>query len=93
MLADFIRHHEFWNAQVQQVFVNASGEMELIPRVGNHTIVLGDLEGGQAGYEKEMEEKFNKLFLFYREGLSKQGWDKYNTINLTFKDQIVCTKK
>ena len=85
LLADYLQHHDFWNAQVQQVYVNADGDMELIPRVGNHTIVFGD--------EKEMDEKFNKLFLFYKEGLSQQGWNKYSTINLTFKDQIVCTKK
>jgi cell division protein FtsQ len=85
LLADYIRHHEFWNAQTEQVYVNAAGDMELIPRVGNHTIILGD--------EKEMDEKFNKLFLFYKEGLSKQGWSKYSTINLTYKDQVVCIKK
>jgi cell division protein FtsQ len=85
LLADYIRHHEFWNAQVEQVFVNSDGDMELIPRVGNHTIVLGD--------EKDMNEKFNKLFLFYKEGLSKQGWEKYGVINLKYKDQVVCTKK
>jgi len=84
-VADYLRHHEFWNAQIEQVYVNQQGELELVPRVGNHTIVLGD--------EKEMDERFNKLFLFYREGLSKQGWDKYSTINLKFKDQVVCTKK
>ena len=92
MLADYIRHHEFWNAQVEQVFVSEDGDLELIPRVGRHTIVYGDMTGEQ-GYGKEMDEKFNKLFLFYKEGLSKQGWDKYNTINLKYKDQIVCTKK
>jgi cell division protein FtsQ len=92
MLADYIGHHEFWSAQVEQVFVNEEGELELIPRVGNHTIIFGSLEGTE-GYKNEMTEKFNKLSLFYKEGLEKQGWDKYNTINLEYKDQIVCTKK
>jgi len=85
MLADFIRKHDFWNAQVEQVFVNADGDMELIPRVGNQTIVFGD--------EKEMDKKFEKLFLFYKEGISKEGWSKYSTINVKYKDQVVCTKK
>jgi len=85
MLARYLKKHEFWNSQIQQVFVNADGDLELIPRVGNHTIVLGD--------EKEMDEKFNKLFIFYNEGLNTQGWNKYSTINLKYKDQIVCTKK
>jgi len=84
-LAGYISRHEFWNAQVEQVYVDEDGEMELIPRVGNQTIVFGD--------EKQMDEKFKKLFLFYKEGLSKQGWDKYKTINLKYKDQVVCTKK
>ncbi len=85
LLAGYISRNEFWNAQVEQVYMNEEGEMELIPRVGNHTIVFGD--------EKQMDEKFKKLFLFYKEGLSKQGWDKYSTINLKYKDQVVCTKK
>ena len=84
MLSDYIIHHDFWNAQIEQIYINSDGEMELIPRVGNQTIVFGD--------EKEIAEKFNKLMMFYNEGLSKTGWNQYNKINLTFKDQVVCTK-
>jgi len=85
ILSNYIVHHDFWNAQIEQIYINSDGEMELIPRVGNHTIVFGD--------EKEMDEKFNKLLTFYEEGLSKTGWNQYRTINLTFKDQVVCTKR
>ncbi len=92
MLADYIRRHDFWNAQVEQIYVNPAGELELVPRVGHHTILFGDITG-MNGYMKEISEKLDKLFLFYKEGLSRQGWDKYNTINLKYKDQIVCTKK
>ncbi|MEO8088452.1 MAG: cell division protein FtsQ, partial [Bacteroidota bacterium] len=67
-----------------QIFVDAAGDMELIPRVGNQTILFGD--------EKQMEEKFNKLYTFYKKGLSKTGWNQYKTINVTFKDQVVCSK-
>jgi cell division protein FtsQ len=84
MVCDYVRRHDFWNAQIEQVYVNAEGEMELIPRVGNQTILFGD--------EKEMDGKFNKLYTFYKEGLSKTGWNQYKTINVTFKDQVVCSK-
>lgn len=84
MVSSYVRHHDFWNAQIEQVYVNADGELELIPRVGNQTILFGD--------EKEMEEKFDKLYTFYTAGLSKTGWNQYKTINLTFKDQVVCSK-
>lgn len=84
MISDYVRTHEFWNAQIEQIFVDAAGDMELIPRVGNQTILFGD--------EKQMEEKFNKLYTFYKKGLSKTGWNQYKTINVTFKDQVVCSK-
>ena len=85
MVTNYVRTHDFWNAQIEQVYVNADGELELIPRVGNQTILFGD--------EKGMEEKFSKLYTFYKEGLSKTGWNQYKTINVTFKDQVVCSKK
>jgi cell division protein FtsQ len=83
-MSDFIRRNEFWNAQVEQLYINAEGEMELITRVGNQPVLFGDIN--------DMEEKFEKLFLFYKEGMSKTGWNQYRNINLTFKDQVVCTK-
>jgi len=84
MVSDYVRSHGFWNAQIEQIFVNADGDLELIPRVGNQTILFGD--------EKEMEIKFDKLYTFYKQGLSKTGWNQYKTINVTFKDQVVCSK-
>lgn len=84
-VADYIYHHEFWNAMIEQIYINAEGDIELIPRVGSQNIVLGTSE--------ELERKLNKLFLFYREGLNKTGWNKYKTINLKYEGQVVCTKK
>jgi cell division protein FtsQ len=84
-LAKFINASDFWKAEIEQVYVTQNHEMELVPTVGNHRIVLGDIS--------DMEEKFNKLMIFYQKGLSKTGWNKYSIINLKYKDQVVCTKK
>lgn len=84
LFADYINKHPFWQAQIEQLYVNKDFEIELIPRVGNHTIVFGDASG--------LNEKFNKLMIFYNQGLNKTGWNEYSTINLKFKDQIICTK-
>jgi len=81
----FVAQDDFWNAQIEQIYVNSNGDLELIPRVGRHSIILGN--------GKDLKEKFDRLFLFYTDGLNKAGWDKYKTINLKFKDQVVCTKK
>lgn len=85
-LAKYITADEFWKAQIEQVYVNADNELELIPRVGNQRIILGDIT--------EMDQKFKKLLIFYRQGLNPTGWwNKYSVINLKFKNQIVCTRK
>lgn len=84
-LADFIYNDAFWNEQIQQINVLRDNCIEMIPRVGDHTIVLGSSDN--------YETKLNKLFLFYKEGLPKVGWNKYSRINLAYEGQIVCTKK
>ena len=84
-VAKYIRQHQFWDAQIEQIYVTAKGDLELVPRVGDHVIVLGD--------GKELDDKFQKLYLFYKEGLSKTGWNKYSVINLKYHHQVVCTKK
>lgn len=71
---------------IHQIYVNGDKEMELFPAIGNHKIIFGDANN--------IAEKFNKLKLFYKEGLSKSdSWTKYSTINLKYKNLVVCTKK
>jgi len=84
-LAKFIKNDKFWNAQIVQLYYNRNGDFELIPRVGAHQIILGDAEG--------YEEKFEKLLVFYKEGLNYEGWNQYERINLKYKNQIICTKR
>lgn len=81
----FLQENKFWNNQIEQIFVHQDNEIELIPRVGNHRIILGTMDN--------FEEKLNNLMLFYRQAISTVGWDKYSMINLKYKNQIVCTKK
>jgi len=85
VLADFIRNNDFWKAQIQQIKVEANGELTLVPTIGEHHILLGTTD--------KMEQKFKKLLLFYHKGLNTTGWDQYSRINLKYKDQVICTKK
>lgn len=84
-LAKFIDEHEFWKAQIQQIYVNSNYEFELIPRVGSHVILFGDISN--------CEEKFTNLESLYHNGLNAVGWNKYETINLKYKGQVICTKR
>ncbi|MCK9220468.1 MAG: hypothetical protein PHF97_11695 [Bacteroidales bacterium] len=80
----FISHDPFLKSQIDQIYVNEQHEFELIPKVGNHVILLGKAT--------DLSEKFQKLYVFYRLGLNKIGWNKYNIINIKNKNQVVCSK-
>jgi len=84
-LASFIQSDSFWSAQIQQVYVDENLEYVLIPRVGNYEIEIGKMT--------DIETKFNQLNAFYEQALSKMDWNKYKSINLKYKNQIVCSKK
>lgn len=86
-LFDFVTYLEgnpFWNAQIEQIFVRDDLKIELVPRVGDAIIVLGTLDN--------FEAKLNKLHKLYVKGFNIIGWNRYKTIDLQYKDQVVCDK-
>jgi len=83
-LALFIDDNEFWKSQMAQIFVKKNGEIELIPRVGAHTIEFGNID--------EMDLKFRKIRSVYK-AFNTMGWNVYKKINVKYKNQIVCTKR
>ena len=44
------------------------------------------------GYPVDLDEKFNKIMLFYKRIAPLKGWNTYKTVNVKFKNQIVCDK-
>ena len=80
----FLQKDEFWNDQIEQIYVKSVNDIEIIPRVGNHQIILGNLDN--------YENKLKNLRLFYEQVIPKMGWEKYKVINLKYKNQIVCKK-
>jgi cell division protein FtsQ len=82
-LADYISKDKFLKAQIQQIYVDKTGEFELIPLVGNHIIVFGNAE--------DIPDKFERLVVFYKQGLNKTGWTRYRKIIIKYKNQIVCS--
>jgi cell division protein FtsQ len=84
-LIDFIDSDKFLKAQITAIAFDEKNEIVLYPRVGDHKIILG-----VAG---DFKNKFEKLKVFYRQGLGKVGWDRYSMINLKYHNQVVCTKR
>jgi cell division protein FtsQ len=83
-MAFFIRKDTLWDNQIEQLFVDLKGDIEMVPRVGNHKIILGDADS--------LQTKFRNLLVFYTKAIPKVGWDTYKTINLKYANQIVCEK-
>jgi cell division protein FtsQ len=84
-LATYISNNKFWSAQIQQIYVNENGEFELVPRVGSQIILFGDFTN--------CEEKFDNLMSMYKNAFPAVGWNKYESINLKYKGQVICTKR
>lgn len=84
-VAQFIYSNEFWNAQIGQIDITREKKFELIPVIGDHIIKLGSSENA--------EEKLNSLYIFYKQVLSKVGFNKYAALDVQFKGQVVAIKK
>lgn len=82
-ISKVISEDKFLTAQTAQVFVKTNGEFELIPTVGNHIVLLGEIYN----YEK----KLKYLKHFYLNVLKNEGWRKYKYISLKYNNQLVCT--
>lgn len=83
-LAMFIQQDTLWSEQIEQVFVDGNSEIQLVPRIGDHQIILGNTDS--------LERKFNNLLIFYKKAMPKIGWETYKTINLKYLNQVVCKK-
>jgi len=83
-VALYVKKDTFFNAQIEQLYVNDKKDIELIPRVGNQRIVLGGADS--------LETKMKNLLIFYKKALPKVGWNTYKTINVKYVNQIVCER-
>ena len=80
-LINLIRNDEFWSAQIAQLDIAAINKITLYPQIGGQVIEFGKLEN--------IDEKFSKLKVFYKEILPQKGWNTYHRVNLEYDGQIV----
>jgi cell division protein FtsQ len=82
--ADYIRKDSLWTAQIAEIYVNQQHEIELIPRVGNQRILLGNADS--------LDNKFHNLLVFYKKALPQAGWGTYKAINIKYANQVIGVK-
>jgi cell division protein FtsQ len=77
-----IHEDEFWKAQFAQIDIEADKDISIVPLVGKHILEFGEPEN--------IENKLNKLKIFYKDILPVKGWDAYHRVSIKFADQVVC---
>jgi cell division protein FtsQ len=85
VFAKFLAHDEFWQAQVEQLYITPRGKVEIIPRIGAHIIRMGSLDN--------FEYKLHKLRVMYDKGLPVKGWNAYEVLDVSYGNQVVCQRK
>ncbi len=83
-LGTMLARDPYWRLQAQQIYVDNEQQIWLTTRIQDHKILLGDTT--------MMADKLERIRLFYQHGLPQAGWNMYQTIDASFKGQLVCTK-
>jgi cell division protein FtsQ len=73
----------FWASQVSQIDMRADGGFEIVPIIGDQRIIIGDTD--------LLDDKLANLMAFYQQVQNRVGWDRYRTIDLRYKDQVVAS--
>lgn len=82
-LSMFINRDTFWSSMISQLNVINKNEFEIVPVVGNHLVYIGTAN--------ELNDKFNKLYSFYKQVMVTKGLDKYKKIDVQYNGQVVAT--
>jgi cell division protein FtsQ len=84
-VALYIMEDDFRMAQAAQIDITKQRTFEMVPVIGNHIVQLGNAEN--------LEQKFNRLFIFYKQVAGKTGFDRYSTVNVQYAGQVIGTKR
>lgn len=80
----FLKDDDFWSAEVTQIHIRENGDAELVPRIGDHTILLGSFDN--------TKKKLDHVRKFYDKVMPRKGWNYYKTINVKFDRQVIGEK-
>jgi len=81
-LLNFIENDPFWKAQIAQMTIDKRGNIKMQTQVSKQIVEFGK--------PVDIEQKFMRLKIFYKDILPAKGWNSYNRVSVKFKDQIVC---
>ena len=80
-----IKQDSFFLAQMAQINIAPNGDFEMIPALGDHTVLFGTIEN--------IEDKLNRLYTFYKKVWPSTGINAYQVLDLRFDHQLLALKK
>jgi len=80
-MIEFINADRFWKAQVAQLDLGRDGKIIIYPQMTGQLVEFGRPEN--------INVKFKKLMVFYKEILPTRGWTRYERVNLEYEGQVV----
>lgn len=84
----YLSEDPLWDALFEQIYVNRNFEIDLVPKVGAQIVELGTVKD-----RADLEQKLFRLRLFYENAMKGQDWQRYSTLNLRYKNQVVATRR
>ncbi len=81
-VVNYMENSRTWRDKIVQITVSDGGELTLVPREGKEKFLFGQ--------PIEIEEKFERMALYYSHILPEKGSDKYTSVNVKYSGQIVC---
>jgi cell division protein FtsQ len=77
-----IDEDDFFNKIVSEIIIKKDGQLWIRPQVSRQMIIWG--------LPIDTKSKYERLKKLYNDILPSKGWNKYQLVNLSFKDQIIC---
>ena len=84
-IAKYVVADSFWIAQIAQIDITPQATFELIPTIGEHVVEIGNAD--------ELEDKFDRLYAFYKQAWLQNGINKYERLQVQYNGQVVAIKR
>lgn len=82
-LSEVLKADSFWNSQITQLDVVNEHSFNAYTTIGKQKILIGDTT--------HVKDKLSNLYSFYREVSNKIGWNKYEVLDIRYRNQVVAS--
>lgn len=83
-MLNYIKADEGLNALVSTINIDRRGNIIIVPAILGHVIDFGDTS--------MVDNKFNRIKVFYRDVMPVKGWDAYDTISVKWSGRVTASR-